>query len=93
MIAGLAWAGSALDEAPIGSGGPRISAGSGPTAWVIPTNEELVIARQMRSVLGAAQAARILNMEDDVMETKTKPGATEQELGDETFMSAICGPT
>jgi hypothetical protein len=27
-------------------------------------------------------------MEDDVMETKTKPGATEQELADETFMSA-----
>ena len=30
--------------------------GSGPTAWVIPTNEELVIARQMQSVLGATQA-------------------------------------
>jgi acetate kinase len=55
VIAGLAWAGLTLDEAANAAGGPRISSGSGPTAWVIPTNEELVIARQMRSVLGAAQ--------------------------------------
>jgi acetate kinase len=56
VIAGLAWAGLTLDEAANSAGGPRISTGSGPTAWVIPTNEELVIARQTRSVLGAAQA-------------------------------------
>jgi acetate kinase len=56
VIAGLAWAGLALDEAANRAGGPRISSGSGPTAWVIPTNEELVIARQTRSVLGATQA-------------------------------------
>jgi acetate kinase len=56
VIAGLAWVGLALDEAANRAGGPRISAGSGPTAWVIPTNEELVIARQTRSVLGATQA-------------------------------------
>ena len=56
VITGLAWAGLTLDEAANRTGGPRISAGSGPTAWVIPTNEELVIARQTRSVLGAAQA-------------------------------------
>ena len=56
VIAGLAWAGLALDEAANRTGGPRISSGSGPTAWVIPTNEELVIARQTRSVLGATQA-------------------------------------
>ncbi|MFL5187598.1 MAG: acetate kinase, partial [Microvirga sp.] len=56
VIAGLAWAGLALDEATNRAGGPRISAGSGPTAWVIPTNEELVIARQTRSVLSATQA-------------------------------------
>ena len=30
---------------PTATGGPRISTGSGPTAWVIPTNEELVIAQ------------------------------------------------
>ena len=56
VIAGLAWAGLALDEAANRAGGPRISPGPGPTAWVIPTNEELVIARQTRSVLDATQA-------------------------------------
>jgi acetate kinase len=56
VIAGVAWAGLSLDEAANRAGGPRISSGSGPTAWVIPTNEELVIARQTRSVLGAVQA-------------------------------------
>lgn len=56
VIAGLAWAGLALDEAANRAGGPRISAGSGPRAWVIATNEELVIVRQTRSVLGATQA-------------------------------------
>jgi len=57
VIAGLAWAGLTLDEVANGDGKPRISAaGSGPTAWVIPTNEELVIARQTRSVLGTTQA-------------------------------------
>lgn len=56
VIARLAWAGLTLDEAANRAGGARISAGSGPTAWVIPTNEELVIARQTRSALGAVQA-------------------------------------
>jgi acetate kinase len=57
VIAGLGWAGLTLDEVANGAGKPRISAaGSGPTAWVIPTNEELVIARQTRSVLGTTQA-------------------------------------
>src|SRR5688572_32915746 len=46
VMAGLAWAGLALDEAANRAGGPRISARSGLPAWVIPTNEELVIARQ-----------------------------------------------
>jgi acetate kinase len=56
VMAGLAWAGLTLDEAANQAGGPMISTGSGPTAWVIPTNEELVIARQTRGVLGAAHA-------------------------------------
>jgi acetate kinase len=56
VIAGLGWTGLSLDDAANRTGGPRISAGSGPTAWVIPTNEELVIARQTGSVLGAARA-------------------------------------
>lgn len=56
VIAGLAWAGLALDETANRTGELRISSGSGPTAWVIPTNEELVIARQTGSVLGATRA-------------------------------------
>jgi acetate kinase len=55
VTSGLAWAGLTLDERANSTGGPRISAESGPAVWVIPTNEELVIARQTRSVLGAAQ--------------------------------------
>jgi acetate kinase len=55
VLAGLAFAGFTLDTGANAAGGPRVSSGSGPTAWVVPTNEELVIARQMRSVLGAEQ--------------------------------------
>jgi acetate kinase len=41
-----AWLGLELDEAANEAGGPRISrAGSRVAAWVIPTNEELMIAR------------------------------------------------
>jgi acetate kinase len=46
------WLGVELDAAANARGGPRISAGrSRVTAWVIPTNEELMIARHTRSVL------------------------------------------
>jgi acetate kinase len=48
-----AWLGLELDEAANATHGPRISAaGSRVSAWVIPTDEELVIARHCRSVLG-----------------------------------------
>ncbi len=42
-----AWLGVKLDETANTAGGPRISAanGSGASAWVIPTNEDLMIAR------------------------------------------------
>jgi acetate kinase len=56
VIAGLAWAGFTLDESANHEGKQQISTGSGPMAWVIPTNEELVIAQQTRSVLGTTQA-------------------------------------
>jgi acetate kinase len=62
VIAGLAWAGFTLDAAANRQGGPRITSGTGPAAWVVPTNEELVIARQMQSVL-ARTPARAVNME------------------------------
>jgi acetate kinase len=41
-----------LDPAANAAGGPRIStAGSRIPAWVIPTNEELMIARQTRTLV------------------------------------------
>jgi acetate kinase len=49
-----AWLGVELDEAANQAGGPRISkAGSRVTAWVIPTNEERMIAQHTRRLLGA----------------------------------------
>jgi acetate kinase len=57
VLAGLGWLGFDIDAAANESGGPRISSGS-PSAWVIPTNEELVIARQMWTVLGGESEGR-----------------------------------
>ena len=46
------WLGVELDEAANGKNGPRISSpSSSVAAWVIPTNEELMIARHTRDVL------------------------------------------
>jgi acetate kinase len=48
-----AWLGVQLDAAANQAGGPRISAAASRTAvWVLPTNEELMIARHTRRVLG-----------------------------------------
>jgi acetate kinase len=48
-----AWLGIELDDAANAAGGPRITtARSRVSAWVIPTNEELMIARHTRSLLG-----------------------------------------
>lgn len=48
-----AWLGVDMNESANASGGPRISSGgSRVSAWVVPTNEELMIARHTRSVLG-----------------------------------------
>jgi acetate kinase len=47
-----AWLGVELDPEANAAGGPRIStASSRTTAWIIPTNEELVIARHTRDLL------------------------------------------
>ena len=49
-----AWLGVELDASANGTNGPRIStAGSRVSAWVVPTNEELMIARHTRRVLAA----------------------------------------
>src|SRR5262249_50685728 len=48
-----AWLGLELDAAANDAGGPRISRAEGRvTAWVIPTNEELMIAQHTRRLLG-----------------------------------------
>jgi acetate kinase len=48
-----AWLGVELDEQANAAGGPRISsAASRVSAWVIPTNEELMIALHVRTLLG-----------------------------------------
>ncbi|NIX77299.1 acetate/propionate family kinase [Microvirga terricola] len=57
VIAGLSWAGFELDASANSRNEPRISASSAPSAWIIPTNEELVVAQQMKRVLSAARQA------------------------------------
>ena len=48
-----AWLGVQLDAAENKAGGPRISTPASQTAaWVLPTNEELMIARHTRRLLG-----------------------------------------
>ena len=52
-----AWLGLTLDERANQDGGPRISsAASRVQAWVIPTNEELMIARHTRDLLAADES-------------------------------------
>jgi acetate kinase len=51
---GAAWLGIELDEAANANGGPRISTRAARTsAWVVPTDENRMIARHTRDVLGA----------------------------------------
>ena len=53
----LAWLGLELDAAANASNGPAISReGCAVSAWVIPTNEELMIARHTLQLLGPAPA-------------------------------------
>ncbi len=54
VCAGAAWLGVALDAAANAQGGPRISAsGARVSTWVIPTNEELMIARHTQRLASA----------------------------------------
>jgi acetate kinase len=51
----VAWLGVELDPAANAADGPRISRDASPVAaWVIPTNEELMIARHTLAALGTA---------------------------------------
>jgi len=57
IVQASAWLGIELDEIANAHAGPRISArGSKVSAWVIPTNEELMIARHTGVLLGLAVA-------------------------------------
>jgi acetate kinase len=59
IVQASAWLGIELDEGANYKAGPRIStAASKVSAWVIPTNEELMIARHTGILLGLA-AARV----------------------------------
>ena len=50
------WLGIELDSAANAKHGPRISTGdSRASAWVIPTNEELMIARHTQRLIGGAR--------------------------------------
>ena len=51
------WLGVTLDEKANANGGPRISSpGSAVSAWVIPTDENLMIARHARGLLDREEA-------------------------------------
>ena len=53
------WLGIGLDEAANGAGGPLISQpGARASAWVIPTDENLMIARHTLAVLAASRPSR-----------------------------------
>jgi acetate kinase len=61
IIRASGWLGIELDEAANGKAGPRLSTrDSRASAWVIPTNEELMIARHTGQLLGLAVARRKL---------------------------------
>lgn len=53
-----AWLGFVCDDVANAAGGPRITLGDArPRAWVIPTNEELMIARHVLATLGPASGS------------------------------------
>jgi acetate kinase len=58
VIAGARWLGVELDESANARGGPRISPNGGRvSAWVIPTDENLVVARHTRWLLDRPDAS------------------------------------
>jgi acetate kinase len=58
ICSGASWLGLRLDVNANEKGGPRISTDSSSvSAWTIPTNEELIIARHTRRIIGTAAAA------------------------------------
>ncbi len=61
VLRAAAWVGVELDAAANAAHGPRLStAGSRASAWVIPTNEELMIARHTQALLAAGDVPRLI---------------------------------
>jgi acetate kinase len=61
----LAWLGLKLDPAANSGHGPRISAADSPAAiWVIPTNEEFVIAQHVWTLTESGQGTPFCNLAD-----------------------------
>jgi acetate kinase len=59
VCADARWLGVAFDEAANAKSGPRISLpGSNVSAWVIPTNENLMVARHTRHLLDSKMDLR-----------------------------------
>ena len=54
VVEAARWLGLTLDPAANAAHGPRISAPGAARAWVVPTNEELMIARHTQVLLGTA---------------------------------------
>ena len=52
VVKAAAWLGVTLDPAANARHGPRISADGAVRAWVVPTDEELMIARHTCALLG-----------------------------------------
>ncbi len=55
VLRGAAWAGFELDAVANASGGPQVTRGPGPAAWVIPADEEMTIARGTCEALAQVQ--------------------------------------
>jgi acetate kinase len=73
---GAAWLGVKLDVAANNSGAARIStAASAVSAWVIPTDEELMIARHTQSILAGTQVEPAA-----AVDLVTAPGVSVQQV-------------
>jgi acetate kinase len=74
LCGALGWMGLELDAAANAGGGPRISRPHGPVgAWVVPTNEELMIARHTARLLAGGREEKHSGEADvDTAETAGK---------------------
>jgi acetate kinase len=54
VLGTFSWLGFELDPTANAAGGPLLTRGPGPHAWVIPTDEEAVVARHTHAVITAS---------------------------------------